>query len=382
MERIYLDNAATTRMDDHVLDEMMPYLKEEFGNPSSIHKLGERAYDAIEKAREVIARSVGARPAQVIFTSGGTEGCNLGIGMARGVHGKDTAKDIIAISPIEHPAVRESAMAMQAEGFRVFETGISSDGIIIPSSFQPHCPTNLCLTALMHANSEIGTIQPIEEVSKICRDSGTPLFVDCVQSFLKLPLDIKKIGASGIAVSAHKIHGPKGVGAIIVAEDAPFHKIIFGGDQESDRRAGTPSVANIAGFGAAAKLGLPLDEDKISDIAILRDRLIDGLIYSIQGTALNGSKENRICNNVNISFDGIEARALLEWLDERGISASAGSACSSRQLEPSRILIAIGLPPKRALGSVRFSLSKDTSRDEIDATIDLVSRGVSVLRPH
>jgi len=381
MNRIYMDNAATTRMDDRVLYEMMPYLKEEFGNPSSVHKLGESASDAIEKARGIISKSLGAKPDQVIFTSGGTEGCNLGIGMARVVRGKYPEKNIIAISPIEHPAVRESVMAMQGQGFGVFETGISSEGIIIPSSFQSHGPADFCLTALIHANNEIGTIQPVEEVSKICHDSGTPLFIDCVQSFLKLPLDIKRTGWSGMAVSAHKIHGPKGVGAIVMAEDAPFRKIIFGGDQESDRRAGTPSVANIVGFGAAVKLGFPLDEEKIKGVANLRDRLIEGLIDSIPGTILNGSKENRLCNNVNVSFDGIEARALLEWLDEQGISASAGSACSSRQLEPSRVLTAIGLPPKRALGSVRFSLSKDTSREEIDATIDLVSRGVSVLRP-
>ncbi|MEK6960217.1 MAG: cysteine desulfurase family protein [Nanoarchaeota archaeon] len=382
MKHIYLDNAATTRMDDCVLDEMIPYLKDDFGNPSSQHRLGERASDAIEKAREIIARSVNSKPDQVIFTSGGTESCNIGMGMALAVHKKDPSKNTIIISPIEHPAVRESAMSLRQEGLDVIETGISSEGIVAAASFRPRRPGDICLTALMHVNNEIGTIQPVEEVAKVCQETDTPFFVDCVQSFLKLPLDFKRIGASGIAVSAHKIHGPKGVGAIIVSEDAPFKNMVFGGDQEFGKRAGTPSVANIVGFGAAVKLGFPLDEDKTKSIAILRDRLIDGLIDSIPCAILNGSREDRICNNVNVSFDGIEARALLEWLDERYISASAGSACSSRQLEPSRILTAVGFPPKRALGSVRFSLSKDTSREEIDATIDFVSQGVSILRQH
>lgn len=379
MKRIYLDNASTTRMDETVLEEMLPFLKDEFGNPSSHHRLGEVASDAIERSRESIAKSVNVKPSQVIFTSGGTEACNIGVGMGCCVRDGDCQKRTIMISPIEHPAVRESAISLRNAGFSLIETDVSNDGIVNPLGFQPSGKSASCLFALMHANNELGVIQPVEEVAKIAKDCDVPFFVDCVQSYLKLPMDFRRLGASGIAVSAHKIHGPKGVGALIVSEDAKIKRLVFGGDQESGLRAGTPSVANIVGFGAAVRSGFPIDESVIRNTERLRNRLTRGLIESIPVASLNGSAEKRICHIASIAFDGVEARTLLEWLDEQGVIASAGSACTSRRLEPSRILTAIGLAPLKALGTVRFSLDACTSRDDIDEAVDLVRRGVSFL---
>lgn len=370
---IYLDHAATTPLDPQVLEVMIPYLKDSFGNPSSLHRLGEEASNAVEHAREILAKAVGSSPEQVTFTSGGTEADNLGMQLAVG------QRRPVCISSIEHPAVRDSAFALRNQGFLVREWPVISDGILDLARARTMVELQF-LCAVMHVNNEIGTIQPLKEVAEIVHEKGGVLFVDCVQSFLKLPATLDLFGADAMAISAHKVNGPKGVGAFMVSDGLSVSKLMFGGDQEHDQRPGTPSVANIVGFGRAVELGWPIDEERMLHMEALRDRLIDGILDSIPGSWLNGSRMQRICNNVNVSFPGVEGRLLLDWLSKNGVCASLGSACSSARLEPSHVLNAIGLSAEQSLGSLRFTLGKSNTKDEIREVIVLIKEGVELLR--
>lgn len=370
---IYLDHAATTPLDPMVLEAMLPYLKDSFGNPSSLHRLGEEASNAVEHVREIIAKAVGSSPDQVTFTSGGTEADNFGIHLAV------EQKRPIYISSIEHPAVRDSAFALKNNGFSMRELPVTTDGILDLDRARTMVePQSLC--AVMHVNNEIGTIQPLQEIAEVVHNKNGVLFVDCVQSFLRLPTTFDRLGHDAMAISAHKVYGPKGVGAFIGSDGLSVSKLMFGGDQEHNKRPGTPSVANIVGFGKAVEIGYPIDEDGMAFMQKLRDQLIDGILESVAHAFLNGSREKRVCNNVNIAFDGVEGRALLEWLDKNGVAASLGSACSSSNLEASHVLTAIGLSSEKSLGSLRFTLGKSNSKDEIEAVIKLLQKGVALFR--
>ena len=370
---IYLDHAATTPLDPRVLAAMLPFLKDSFGNPSSSHRLGEESSNAVERAREVIAKSVGERPEHVIFTSGGTEADNMGLALAKPVQRP------VIISAIEHPAIRDSAGELKKKGWDVKEAPVSSEGIVSMGNIREFLSRNV-LAAVMHVNNEIGTIQPIRAVADLVHDKNGLVLVDCVQSFLKMRVSLDVLGADAVSLSAHKVYGPKGVGCLVTNGSQKPEKVLFGGDQEFDTRPGTPSVANIVGFAKAVESGFPIDEDQVGRIQSLRDRLIKELLESIPKSSLNGSQTLRVCNNVNIAFPGIEGRALIEWLSNRDVCASLGSACSSASLDPSHVLKAIGLSAEQALGSLRFTLGRGTTKEEIAIALQYIREGVNQFR--
>lgn len=372
--KVYLDNGATTMVDPEVVKTITPLFTENYGNASSLHQYGSDAKDTLDEAREVIASKINASPEEIIFTSGGSESNNTAIsGYLKQYPGK---KHIIT-SIIEHPSVlglfRELKMS---EGYDVTYIGVDKEGIIKMDELKKAVRKDTALISIMHANNEIGTIQPIEEIGKLCKEKGIIFHSDCVQSFTKVPIDVKKLNIDFASFSAHKVHGPKGVGALYVKKGIKFKKLIHGGHHEFNKRAGTENIPGIVGFAKAVELATP---KHIVEMKKLRDKLINGLL-SIKDTQLNGSKEKRLCNNVNISFNYIEGEGLLLHLDMEGIAVSTGSACSSQSLKPSHVLMALGLSAEVAHGSIRFTLSRFTTDDEIDYTIEKMKSIVKLLR--
>ncbi|MEM4263372.1 MAG: cysteine desulfurase NifS [Candidatus Woesearchaeota archaeon] len=372
--KVYLDNAATTKTAPDVVEAMTPFFTETYGNASSIHSFGEAAKEAIENARERIAKLLNAEPDEIIFTSGGTESDNLAIkGVARALKNKGNH---IVTSAFEHHAVLHACQALEREGFELTYVGIDKDGFVKLDELKNSIRKDTVLVTIMHANNEIGTIQPLDKIGKICKEKNVLFHSDIVQSFTKVPIDVKKINLDLASISAHKFHGPKGVGALYVRKGTKLQKLFDGGMQEFDLRPGTENVAGIVGFAKAAEL---ISKKDIEKMIKLRDKLIAELL-KIPGARLNGSKENRLCNNVNISFDYIEGEALLLSLDDKGVAVSTGSACTSHKLEPSHVLLSLGLKPEQSHGSIRFSLSKYTTDEEIDYAIKSVKESVDKLR--
>ncbi len=373
--KVYLDNAATTPIAEEVLQAMLPFMKERFGNASSLHAWGREARDGIEKARETIAKKLNVSPNEVIFTSGGTESNNFalkGIAFAN----KDKGKHIIT-QKTEHACVLQTCKWLESIGFEVTYLDVDKYGMVSPESVVNAIRKDTILVSIMHANNEIGTIQPIEEIAKICKEREVYFHTDACQSFTKEPLDAEKIGVDLITVSSHKIYGPKGVGALIVREDVKITPLMHGGGHEFGKRSGTENVHGIVGFGKAAEIA---KEEHVKHMKKLRDLLIKRVLEEIPNVKLNGHPEKRLCNNANFSFLGIEGEALLMRLDARGIACSTGSACSSRKLEPSHVLRAIGLKPEEAHGSLRLTVGRQNTEEEINYAVDVLKEEVEALR--
>ncbi len=362
---IYVDNAATTPLKPEVLDKMMPYLTSKYGNPSSIYKLGQDAKSAVEKARAQIARSIGANENEIYFTGSGSESDNWAIkGVANAARGRH-----VITSAIEHHAVLHCFEYLAKNGFKVTYLPVDGDGLVNPDDLKAAVTDETCLISIMTANNEIGTIQPIARLAAIARDYKIPFHTDAVQAFGHIPVNVNDLGADLLSISAHKLNGPKGVGALYIRRGTRVTQFIHGGAQESGKRASTENVAGIVGFGYAAELAAGSIEGNFKKMQMLRDYFIDGVKGAIPNCRLNGHPTERLPGNVNISFDFIEGESLLLSLDMKGIAASSGSACTSGSLDPSHVLLAIGLPHETAHGSLRVTFSADNTKAEADTIL-------------
>ncbi len=378
MERIYLDYAATTPCDEQVVEAMRPYFTDKFGNPSSIHSFGQEAKKGLEDARQALADFLGAKPEEIVFTSGGTESNNLAIFGSCGALEKK-GKHIIT-SNIEHHAVSEPCKVLEKKGYGVTYVKVNKDGIIDPADVKKAISDKTVLISIMQANNEIGAIQPIAEIGRIAREKGIAFHTDAVQTVGHIPVNVNDLNVDLLSLSAHKFYGPKGVGALYVRKGARINRYLHGGEQENGRRASTSNVPGIVGLAKAIELcKLKLKEEADFQTG-LRDALIKGLLAKIDKCRLNGHPSQRLPNNVNMSFEYIEGESMLLNLDMLGISASTGSACSSSSLEPSHVLLAIGLPHEVAHGSLRFSLGRWTKKSDIDYLIKELPEIVDKLR--
>lgn len=377
MRRIYLDHNASTPVHPEVLEAMLPYLSDRFGNPSSIHAFGREAKEALDASRETIAHFLEVSPEEVVFTSGGTESDNLAV---KGVaHAKDRPGHIIT-TQIEHHAVLRTCEALEREGWAVTYLPVDEHGLVDPAEVRRALRPDTALISVMHANSEVGTIEPIEEIARVAQGAGIPLHVDGVQSFGKIPYTPKEIGISVLAFSSHKIYGPKGVGALWIRRGTRMVGIQHGGDHERRRRAGTENVAGIVGFAKAVETRRKEMADEAIRVRALRDGLWEGIREHIDGVKLNGHPIRRLPSTLNVSFKGIESESLILGLDLKGVGVSAGSACSSGSLEPSYVLTAMGVPAELGMAAARFSLGRGTTQDEIDYVLEVLAGVVERLR--
>lgn len=375
---IYMDHSATSPVDPEVFEAMKPYFVKSFGNASTLYSLGREGRTAMEKAREQVALLIGAEPKEIIFTSGGTESDNIAI---KGTAYKFKAKgNHIITSAIEHPAVDETCKYLEKNGFEVTYLPVYKDGIVKVSDLEEAITDKTILITIMHANNEIGTIQPIAEIAKIAREKGIYFHTDAVQTVGKIPVDVKELDVDMLSLSSHKLYGPKGIGALYIKKGVRIEPIIHGGGHERGIRPGTENVPGIVGLGKAcsiAKANLESDSKKVTR---LRDRLIDNVLEQVEESYLNGHRTKRLPNNANFRFTGIEGESLILTLDTKGISASTGSACSSTKLEASHVLMAIGLKEVEAHGSLRISLGRENTEEEIDYTVQAINEVVSKLR--
>ena len=374
---IYLDNAATTKPKKEVIEAMMPYLTDYYGNPSAIYQFAGEAKAAIENARESCARLIGAKASAIHFTSGGTESDNWALGQA--VRLNPDKKHIIIIR-IEHHAILHTAQALRLEGCEVTVLGVDERGRINPKDIEDAIRPDTALISVMTANNEIGTIEPIEEIGRIAHEHGVLFHTDAVQAFGQIPLDVNKLNVDLLSASAHKIYGPKGVGLLYIKEGLKFGSLLHGGGQERNRRAGTENVAGIVGFGKACDIAYESLDDRMKRESELRDHLIHRVLTEISDVNLNGDPVHRLPNNANFSFRGIEGESLLIMLDMRGICASSGSACTAGSIDPSHVLLATGLSPEEARESVRLTLSDETTMEEIDQTVEALKQIVHDFR--
>lgn len=378
MKNIYFDNAATTKLDDEVLKEMLPYLKDNYGNPSSIYKLGREARKAIEDSREKIAKVLNCKANEIYFTAGGSESDNTAIkGIAKA--NKKRGNHIIT-SKIEHPAVLETCKQLEKEGFEITYISVDEKGIVDLEELNKSIKPTTILITIMFANNEIGTIQPIEEIGKIAKGNNIYFHTDSVQAVGSIKIDVQKLNIDSLSLSGHKFYGPKGVGALYVKTGVPFEKFISGGHQERNKRAGTENVAGIVGIGKAIELAYENLDEYNKKIKELRDYYVKQVEEKIPYIKINGDMEKRLPGNSNISFRFIEGEGLLLNLDLKGICASSGSACTSGSLDPSHVLLAIGLPHEIAHGSLRVSIGKYNTKEEIDYLIENLMEIVTRLR--
>lgn len=376
--QVYADNAATTKLSKTALDAMMPYLTETFGNASSLYSIGQEAHHGVEAARETVANVLNAKPEEIYFTSGGSEADNWAIKGTAELMAKKGKKHIIT-SAFEHHAVLHTLKKLEQYGFEVTYLPVYENGIVKPEDLENAIREDTALVTIMYANNEIGTIQPIRELGAICRKKGVWFHTDAVQAAGHLPIDVVKDNIDMLSMSAHKFHGPKGIGALYCKKGIRLPNLIEGGAQERGRRAGTESVYAMAGMAAALKEANNHLEENMAKMTSLRNRLIDGLL-KVDLSRLNGDREQRLPGNVNISFEGVEGESLLLYLDMQGISASSGSACTSGSLDPSHVLLAIGLKHEVAHGSLRLSLCESNTEAEIDYIIECVPPIIERLR--
>ncbi|HKQ86266.1 MAG TPA: cysteine desulfurase family protein [Candidatus Acidoferrales bacterium] len=375
---IYLDHNATTPVDPAVLEAMLPFLRDDFANASSVHSPGQRARAAVDQARESVAALIGARPSEIVFTSGGTEADNLAIlGV---IKASNAANKHVISTLIEHHAVLQTCQALEKEGVAVTYIAPDASGIISPDSLRRALRAETVLVSVMHANNELGTIQPVEEIGRIAQEGQIPFHVDAVQSAGKLPIDVREIGADLLSLSAHKFYGPKGVGALYVRSGSSIEPIFRGGQHERGLRPGTENVPGIVGMGKAAELARQHLAEDSARIAALRDRFESAMYESVPGIRTNGESARRVCNTTNITVPGASGESLVIALDLQGIACSTGAACSSGAIEPSHVLLAIGLGDDEARSSVRFSLGRTTTAAEIDHAIALIPPVVERLR--
>jgi cysteine desulfurase len=378
MRRVYLDYNATTPVDGEVLAAMLPFFAETYGNASSIHSAGQDARAAVESARASVAALIGAKASEIVFTSGGTEADNLAIFGFVGAYRRER-KHIIA-SPIEHHAVLSPVEALEKQSIDVTWLPVSSDGVVDPDDVRRALRPETILIAVMHANNELGTIQPIAEIGRIAFEANVYFHCDAVQSAGKIPIDVNEMKVDFLALSAHKFYGPKGVGALYVRENTPLEPILFGGTHERDRRPGTENVAGIVGMGKAAELARAHSAEEPARIGALRDRLEEGICAMVREARVNGSHARRVANTTNITFANAEGESLVIALDLQGVRCSTGAACSSGALLPSHVLRAIDLPREEAKCTLRFSLGRHTTPEEIDYALEAVPSVVERLR--
>lgn len=376
--KVYLDNGATTQVRKEAAEAMNTYFTKKYGNASSLHEFGRDAKKALEDSRKTIAKAINAEPQEIIFTSGGTESDNLAL---RGTaYAKKDRGNHIITSAIEHPAILSACKELYREGFKITYVNVDKEGFIDLKELEKSITDKTILISIMHANNEIGTIQPIEEIAEIAKKHKIVFHSDAVQSFTKIHIDVKKLGIDFMSFSAHKIHGPKGIGALYVKKGTKLVKQIHGGRHEYNLRAGTENVSGAVGFAKAVELGMKNFDERVNHMIKLRDKLINDIIKKISHTQLNGSKDKRLCNNANISFNFVEGESLLMKLDMKGIAVSTGSACSSHSLKPSHVLMAIGLKHEVAHGTIRFTLSEYNTEEEIDYTLKNLIEIVKKLR--
>ena len=375
---IYLDNAATTKMSKRAIETMVSYMEKVYGNPSSLHSVGQEANEALTKAREKMAKLLGCEPREIIFTSGGSEADNQAIISAARIGQKNAKKHIITTA-FEHHAVLHTLKRLEKEGFEITLLDVHENGLITPKQVEEAIRPDTCLVTIMYANNEIGTIQPIKEIGEICRAKNVIFHTDAVQVAGHLHIDVKEQNIDMLSLSAHKFHGPKGVGALYAKKGIALTNIIDGGAQERGKRAGTENIPAIMAMAEAFEEACERQKEKEKKLKALRDKLINGLAQ-IPHSILNGDIKHRLYGNVNFCFEGIEGESLLLLLDDKGIAASSGSACTSGSLDPSHVLLAIGRPHEIAHGSLRLSLSEENTEEEIDYTIEAVREVVTYLR--
>ena len=376
---IYLDNAATTRLSDTALQAMMPYFQEEYGNPSSLYAFGQRAQEALTAARATVARLLNAAdPREITFTSGGSESDNQALRSAAYLGARKGKKHLVSTT-IEHHAVLHTLAALEKEGFEVTLVPVPENGIVRPADIAAALRPDTCLVSVMFANNEIGTIQPVGEIGALCREKGILFHTDAVQAAGHLDIDVQALHIDLLSLSAHKFHGPRGAGVLYARKGIALTPLIEGGAQERGRRAGTENLPAIVGMAAALEEACAHRAENAARMARLRDRLLQGL-SAIPHSVLNGDREQRLPGNVHFCFEGIEGESLLLLLDDAGICASSGSACTSGSLDPSHVLLAIGRPHEIAHGSLRLTLSPATTEAEIDRTVEEVARVVTYLR--
>lgn len=375
---IYLDNSATTPLNEEVLKEMEPYFCEYFGNPSTLYSLGQKSKEALEEARKRVADAINAKPEEIIFTSGGSESDNLAIkGIA--FKNQDKGKHIIT-SEIEHPAVKETLVFLESIGFEVTYLPVYGDGIIKIEDLKKAIRDDTILITVMHANNEIGTIQPIAEIGKIAKEKGIIFHTDAVQTFGKIPVDVEELGVDLLSLSSHKIYGPKGVGALYIRKNTRLVPQIHGGGQERGLRSGTENIPGIVGFGKAAEMASENQKKDHDYLIQIRDGIIDKVLEEIPASYLNGDKEKRLPNIINFRFSAIEGESLILLLDAKGINSSTGSACSSKNLKASPILKALGLEDVDVHGSLRLSLGLENSIEDVDVVVEAIRESVETLR--
>ena len=375
---VYADNAATTQMSDSVLKAMMPLLTDIYGNPSSLHSVGQIAKEHLEAARETVAECIGADPKEIYFTSGGSEADNQAIRSAAYIGARKGKKHIIS-SKFEHHAVLHTLDALKKEGFTVTLLDVYSNGIVKPEDVANAITDETCLVTIMTANNEIGTIQPIAEIGKICKEKGVLFHTDAVQAVGHIPVNVKDMNCDMLSVSAHKFHGPKGVGLLYARKGILLTNIIYGGAQERNKRAGTENMASIVGMATAIKDATDHLQENAEKVTAMRNRLIDGL-KGIERSRINGDLEHHLPGTLNMCFEGIEGESLLLLLDAKGICASSGSACTSGSLDPSHVLLSIGVPVEIAHGSLRLSISEYNTMEQMDHIVKSVPEVVSYLR--
>lgn len=378
MKRIYLDYAATTPTDPEVLEAMKPYFFEKFGNASSIHAYGQEAKKGIEAAREKLASFIGAKPEEIVFTSGGTESNNTAI---KGVAGAlQQMGNHIITTALEHHAISEPCKFLEKRGFIVTTIGVDKEGIVDPADIKKAITDKTVLISVMHANNEIGVIQPIAEIGKIAREKGIVFHTDAVQTVGHIPVNVDELQVDLLSLSAHKFYGPKGVGALYVRKGTRMEWLLHGGDQERNRRGSTHNTPGIVGLGKAIELcASNMDTEALQQI-VLRDAIIEGILKKIPEVRLNGHRTKRLPNNANLSITYIEGEAMLLNLDMKGIAVSTGSACTSSSLEPSHVLLAIGLAHEVAHGSLRFSLGRWSTKADVDYLLETLPPIVANLR--
>ena len=375
---VYADNAATTKISPEVLNAMYPYLTEEYGNASSIYSLGRNAKKAIEASREKVAKAIGADPSEIYFTSCGSEADNWALrGTCHRLKAK--GKKHIITSVFEHHAILHTCQALEKEGFEITYLPVSPLGIVCPDDVKNAIREDTAIVSIMYANNEIGTIQPISEIGAICREKGVIFHTDAVQAVGNVEINVKEQNIDLLSLSGHKIHAQKGIGAIYIKKGIVLPNLIFGGAQERNKRAGTENVPAIVGLGTAIEIATADIKAKNEKVTAMRNRLIDGIL-KLSHTRLNGDREKRLAGNCNISIEGVEGESLLLMLDMNGICASSGSACTSGSLDPSHVLLALGLKHEVAHGSLRLSINDETTDDDIDYILEVVPRVVERLR--